>query len=161
MYLLGHKCKKMGSNYLIVLVDEDQDTTEYNFCSENHPLADALHAFDNSLKRNTCIKSDEWFREGQENPQEGSEVASCEQLGGLNPPNRLLERSTSHAHDKLASNAQQEQQGNVHQLFDEMPMKITVSNLDEQSESGEVYFKLDHISTCKQLEISALPSKLL
>ena len=42
-----------------------------------------------------------------------------------------------------------------------MSRKITVSNLDEQSENGEVYFKLDPVNTCKQLEISALSNKLL
>ena len=41
IYFPRHKCKKMGSNFLVVLVDED-DTTQYNFCLENHPLVDAL-----------------------------------------------------------------------------------------------------------------------
>ena len=69
-------------------------------------------------------------------------------MGGLNPPNRLLEKSISSTHDKLASNAQEVQQGNVQQFSDEMP-KITVPNLYEQFEHDEVYFKLDHIYAYK------------
>jgi len=38
---IGHKCKKMSSNYLIVFVDEEEDTMEYNLYSENHTF-DAL-----------------------------------------------------------------------------------------------------------------------
>ena len=59
IYFPGHKCKKMGSNYLIVVVVEEEDTMQYNFCSENHPLVDALPVFEESPKRNTYIKSDE------------------------------------------------------------------------------------------------------
>jgi len=61
IYFPGHKCKKMGSNYLIVVVDEEEDTMEYDFYSENHPLVDALPVFDEGPKRNTYIKLDEWF----------------------------------------------------------------------------------------------------
>ena len=64
IYFPGHKCKKMGSNYLIVVVEEEEDTMQYNLCSENHPLVDALPMFGESPKRNTYIKSDEWFGKG-------------------------------------------------------------------------------------------------
>jgi len=111
-------------------------------------------------KRNAYIKSNEWFGEGQEKLQEGSEVESCEQLGDLNPPIRLLKKSASSTHDKLASNAQGEQEGNVQQLSDEMPKKIAAPKLYEQSESDEVFI-FDQIYTCKQLEIGSLSSKLL
>jgi len=143
-YFPGHKCKKMGSNYLIVLVDEEEDTTKYNFCSDNHPLVDALQVFDESPKRNTYIKSNAWFGEGQEKLPEGFEVVSSEQLGGLNPFNELFKKSTSSTHDKAASNTQQEQQGNVQQLSDEMPKKLKVPKWYEPSQSVEV-FKLVQI----------------
>jgi len=81
-------------------------------------------------------------------------------LGGLNPSNGLFEKSTSSTHDKVASNAQQEQQGNVKQLSDEMPKKLKVPKWYEQSE-GEEVFKLDHIYTCKQLGIGYVSNKLL
>jgi len=64
IYFPGRKCKKMGSNYLVVLVDEEEDTMDNNFCSNNHPLVDALQVFDESPKRNTFIKSNSWFGEG-------------------------------------------------------------------------------------------------
>jgi len=72
------------------------------FFSENNPLVDAVQVFNENPKRNTYIKSYEWFGKGQENLQEGSEVVSCESLGGLNPPNRFLKKSTSSTYDKLA-----------------------------------------------------------
>ena len=36
----------MGSNFLIVVVAEEEDTMQYNFCSKNHPLVDALLVFE-------------------------------------------------------------------------------------------------------------------
>jgi len=77
---------------------------------------------------------------------QGFEVVSCEQLGGLNPPNRLLTKSISSIHDKLASNAQGKQQGHIQQMFDEIPKKIAAPKLYEQSKSEEVY-KLDPMYT--------------
>jgi len=77
----------------------------------------------------------------------------------LNPSNGLLEKSTSSIHDKLAY-AQGKQQGNIQQLYDEMPKKLKVPKWYEQSESEEV-FKLDQIYTCEQLGIDFESSKLL
>jgi len=58
-------------------------------------------------------------------------------LGGLNPSNVLLEKSTSSTYDKVTSSAHQ-----------------------EQSKSEEV-FKLDQIYTCEQLGIGFISSKVL
>jgi len=63
-----------GLQLLTVAVAEEEDTIQYNFYSECHPLVDALLVFEKILKRNTYIKSDEWFGKGQENTQEGFEV---------------------------------------------------------------------------------------
>jgi len=60
----------------------------------------------------------------------------------------------------VTSTAQQEQQGNVHQLSNEMPKQLKAAKWYEQSESEEV-FKLDQIYTCEQLGIGSVPSKLL
>jgi len=55
--------------------------------------------FNESPKKKIYIKSDEWFGKGEENLQEGSTFVSCEYLGGLNPPNRLLEKFISNTHE--------------------------------------------------------------
>ncbi|KAJ8438848.1 hypothetical protein Cgig2_023040 [Carnegiea gigantea] len=60
-YFAGRKCKKMGSNYLIVLVDEEENTTEYNSKANNLSSVNELQVFDKSPKKNTCIKSNEWL----------------------------------------------------------------------------------------------------
>ena len=132
-YFAGHKCKKMGSNYLIVLVDEEENTTEYNGKANKLSLVNELQVFDKSPKRNTCVKSDEWFGEGKQNLQEDSTVISCEQLSHLNPLNGLLMKTTSVAHDELAWKAQREQQLNVQQLFDAIPKRIGVDVTGHES----------------------------
>ncbi|KAJ8444449.1 hypothetical protein Cgig2_005971 [Carnegiea gigantea] len=132
-YFAGHKCKKMGPNYLIVWVDEEENTTEYNSKANNHSSVNKLQVFDKSPKRNTCIKSNEWLGEGKQNLQEDSTVIPCEQLSHLNPLNGLLMKTTSVAHDELASKAQHEQQLNVQQLFDAIPKRIGVDVTGHES----------------------------
>jgi len=41
IYFPGHKCKKMGPKYLFIVVAEEEDTMQYNFCSGNQSLVDA------------------------------------------------------------------------------------------------------------------------
>ena len=112
--------------------------------------------FDESPKRNIHINSDDWFGEGQGKLPDGSEVVFHEQLDGLNPSNGLLEKSTSSIHDKLASNAQGKQQGNV----DEMPKKITTPKSSEQSKRGEkkcVHSELWHACASQSSPLVCLP----
>jgi len=47
-------------------VDEEEDITKYTCCSENHPSVETLQVFDESPKRNTRVKSVEWFGEGHD-----------------------------------------------------------------------------------------------
>ena len=100
IYSHGHKC----SDYSSVLGNAKEGITKYDSCSENQPR-DALQVYDESPKRNMHIKSDEWLNEGQGKLLRGPKVVSCERLGGLNHPNRSLEKSTSSTRDNLISTA--------------------------------------------------------
>uniref|UniRef100_A0A7C9D7J2 GPI inositol-deacylase PGAP1-like alpha/beta domain-containing protein n=1 Tax=Opuntia streptacantha TaxID=393608 RepID=A0A7C9D7J2_OPUST len=90
--------------------DEEEELWQLNCGVENPPSVDALQVFEESPKGDIHISLDDGFGEGQGKGPGGFEVVPCEQFGGLNPSNELLEKSTSSIHGKVTSNAQGKQQ---------------------------------------------------
>jgi len=107
-YSPEHKCKKMGSNYLIVGVDEEEDQRQSDLEVENPPSMDAPQVLDESPKSNPDINSHGWVGEGQGKSSVGSHNAFGEQLDGLNPSNGLLEQSNLCVQEELGEDANSE-----------------------------------------------------
>ena len=108
----------MGSNYLIVVVDEEEVLRQPDVEVENPPSMDAPQVLDESPKNNPDISSHGWFGEGQGKSSAGSHNAFGDQLDGLNPSNDLLGKSVSSIPDKSTFNAQRKQQGNAQPFLD-------------------------------------------
>jgi len=144
----------MGSNYLIVVVDEEEDLRQPDFEVEVPPTVDAPQVLDESPMSNPDISSHGWVGEGQGKSPVGSHNALGEQLDGLNPSNGLFEKSTSCIHDQLTFNAQGQPQGNAQPFPAEWRKLIASARCDDGEKTPAIVICCaDEAALCADMEI--------